>query len=137
MSDVVAAGEHPRARLDLRFLVREPADVYHARGHGYLTAHRLAEFRQCPLLFRMREQGLIVDRDTAAYLVGRATHVLVLEGRERYEAEFAVGGPTNPRTGQPYGSNTKAFAEWAERRGKPVLSDDQAALVEQMAASVK
>ena len=62
---------------------------------------------------------------------------MILEGRERYQREFAVGGPVNPRTGQPYGSNTKAFAGWAEQQNKLVLSDSQAALVEQMAAAVK
>lgn len=117
-------------------IVREPANVYHAR-RDMLTSHRLADFRRCPLLFRRKELGLIPDRDTTAYLVGRAAHTLILEGRGRYEAEYAVGGPINPKTGQPYGSNTKAFAEWAEKRCKPVLSDDQASQVEQMAASVR
>ena len=120
-----------------RVLTREPADVYHARSAEHVTSHRLADFRRCPLLFRKKEQGLIPERDSTAYLIGRAAHVHILEGRERYEAEFAVGGPINPRTGQPFGSNTKAFAEWAEGIGKPVLSDDQAALIEQMAASVE
>lgn len=119
-----------------RILFREPAEVYHARSGEYLSAHRLADFARCPLLFRKKEQGLIPDRDTTAYLIGRAAHVLVLEGRHRYQAEFAVGGPVNPNTGQPFGSGTKAFTEWAERLGKPVVSDDQAALVEQMASSV-
>jgi len=118
-------------------LIRELADVYHARGAEHVTAHRLADFRRCPLLFRKKEQGLIATRDSTAYLIGRAAHVLILEGRERYETDFAVGGPINPKTGQPFGSATKAFAQWAERIGKPVLSDDQAALIEQMAASVK
>lgn len=118
-------------------LIREPADVYHARSAEHVTAHRLADFRRCPLLFRRKEQGLIAARDSTAYLIGRAAHVLILEGRERYETDFAVGGPINPKTGQPFGSATKAFAQWAERIGKPVLSDDQAALIEQMAASVK
>ena len=119
-----------------RILIREPADVYHARSGEYLSAHRLADFARCPLLFRKKEQGLIPDRDTTAYLIGRAAHVHILEGRDRYQFEFAVGGPVNPKTCLPFGSGTKAFAEWAERLGKPVLSDDQAALVEQMAASV-
>lgn len=65
-----------------------------------------------------------------------AAHTLILEGRHRYESEFAVGGPINPKTGNPFGSGTKAFAEWAEEIGKPVLRDDQAALVEHMAATV-
>lgn len=118
-------------------LIREPADVYHARSAEHVTAHRLADFRRCPLLFHKKEQGLIAERDSTAYLIGRAAHVLILEGRDRYEAEYAVGGPINPKTGQPFGSATKAFAEWADRIGKPVLSDDQAALIEQMRASVK
>jgi len=124
------------AALDLRFLIREPADVYHAKGKDYLSAHALAEFRRCPLLYRKKELGLVPERDSTAYLVGRAAHTLILEGRQHYEREYAVGGPINPKTGNPYGSNTKAFAEWAERQGRPVLSDTQAATVEQMAAAV-
>lgn len=127
----------PTARVDLRFLHREPADVYHARAREHLSSHALADFRRCPLLFRRKELGLIPERDTEAYLVGRAAHALVLEGRQRFEAEFAVGGPVNPKTGRPFGSGTKAFTEWAEKVGKPVLADDQAALVEQMAASAR
>jgi len=122
---------------DLRFLIREPAEVYHARSREHVTSHRLAEFRRCPLLFRKKELGLIPERDSTAFVIGRAAHVLVLEGRERYESEFAVGGPINPKTGQPFGSNTKAFVEWAAKLGKPVISDDQAALIEQMHASVQ
>jgi len=121
----------------LRHLIREPADVYHAKSRDLLTAHGLAEFRRCPLLYRKKELGLVPERDTTAYLIGRAAHALILEGRERYQREFAVGGPINPKTGQPFGSQTKAFAEWAEKQNKPVLSDWQAVLVEQMAAAVK
>ena len=119
----------------MRFLIREPADIYHAKSKDYLTAHALNEFRRCPLLYRKKELGLVPERDTTAYLVGRAAHVLILEGRERYQREFAVGGPINPKTGQPFGSQTKAFAEWAEKQNRPVLSDAHAALVEQIAAS--
>ncbi|MCL4743702.1 MAG: PD-(D/E)XK nuclease-like domain-containing protein [Phycisphaerales bacterium] len=125
------------AVIDLRFLHREPAEVYHAKATSHLSSHSLADFRRCPLLFRRKELGLTTERDTEAYLVGRAAHVLMLEGRQRFEAEFAVGGPVNPKTGKPFGSGTKAFAEWAVHIGKPVLADDQAALVEQMAASVR
>ena len=131
------SGNGKASKMDLRFLLREPADVYHAKAKEFLSAHALAEFRRCPLLYRKKEMGLIPERDTTAYLVGRAAHTLILEGRQRYEREYAVGGPINPRTGQPFGSTTKAFAEWAEKQSKPVLSDAHAALVEQMAASVR
>jgi len=124
-----------RSLLDV--LIREPAEVYHAKAKENLSSHALADFRRCPLLFRRKEQGLIPDRDSAAFVIGRAAHTLILEGRERFEAEYAVGGPVNPRTGQPFGSGTKAFAGWAERIGKPVLADADAALIEQMASSVR
>jgi len=123
--------------IDLRFLIREPAEVYHARGADYLSSHALADLRRCPLLFRKKEMGVVVDRDRPVFLIGRAAHTLILEGRERYEREYAVGGPVNPKTGKAFGSNTKAFAKWADKRGKPVLSDSDAALIEQMASSVR
>ena len=123
--------------LNLDDLVCEPADAYHAKAGEYLTSHQLADFRKCPLLYHKKRAGLIPDEDRPAYLVGRAAHTLILEGRDRYGAEYAFGGPINPKTGNPYGANTKAFAEWAEAQGKPVLADDQAALIEQMAVAVK
>ncbi len=119
------------------FLEHEPAEVYHAKAKEFLSSHALADFRRCPLLYHKKQSGLIADEDRPAYLVGRAAHALILEGRERYEDEFAVGGPVNPKTGEVYGSRTKAFAQWAAAQGKPVLTDDQAALVEEMAAGVR
>ena len=77
----------------LRHLIRESADIYHAKAKDFLSAHALNEFRRCPLLYRKKELGLVPERDTTAYLIGRAAHTLILEGRERYQREFAVGGP--------------------------------------------
>ena len=125
------------APLCLSFLIREPAAVYHARARDHLSSHALADFRRCPLLYRRKRQGLITEPDRSAYVVGRAAHVLILEGRERYKAEYAVGGPVNPRTGEPFGPTTKAFQKWAARCGKAVLGDADAAIVERMAGSVK
>jgi len=121
----------------LSFLIEEPADLYHARSGEYLTSHLLGDFRRCPLLYHRKRAGLIEDADSSAFLVGRALHTLVLEGRDRFENDFAFGGPINPRTGNPYGSNAKAFAEWSAAQGKPVLTDAQLALVETLAASVR
>jgi hypothetical protein len=121
---------------DLSFLIRESADVYHAQGARFLSSHQLAEFRRNPLLFRKKELGLVKDEDRPAYLIGRAAHTLILEGRETYESQYAFGGPVNPKTGEPFGSRTKAFQEWAETQGKPVLSDEQVALIETMNAAV-
>src|SRR5690606_22922238 len=95
-----------------------------------LSSHRLADFRKCPELYHRKQLGLVVDRDSLAYLLGRAAHTLILEGREAFEDEYAVGGPINPRTGQPFGKATKAFQEWTDAQGKPVLADEDAAFVE-------
>ena len=122
-------------RLD--FLIHEPAEVYHAKAKDFLSSHALADFRESPLLFRKRQLGLIPDEDRPAYQVGRAAHTLILEGHEEYQRRYAFGGPINPKTGERFGTKTKAHEDWAQRQGKPVLPDDQAALAETLCASVR
>ena len=114
------------------FLIAEAADVYHGKAQEFLSSHRLGDFRKCPELFHRKQLGLIPDKDTPAYLLGRAAHTLILEGCEAFEAEYAVGGPVNPKTGLPFGKATKAFGEWADAQGKSVLSDEDAAFVERL-----
>ena len=122
--------------IDLNILEVESAEEYHAKADRFLSSHQLMDFIKCPWLHRKKALGLIEDKDSPAYLVGRAAHVRVLEGSDRYESAFALGGPINPKTGKPFGSKTKAFAEWARAHGKPVLSHDQVELIEQMASGV-
>jgi len=122
--------------IDLNILDVEPAEQYHAKARKYLSSHQLLDFMKSPWLHRKKALGLIEDKDSPAYLVGRAAHVRILEGRDIYETAFALGGPVNPKTNKPFGSNTKAFSEWALAQGKPVLSHDQVELVEQMASGV-
>lgn len=122
--------------IDLSVLAAEPADEYHAKAGEYLSSHQLLDFMACPWLHRKKRLGLISDSDSSALLIGRATHVRILEGRDAYESLFAFGGPINPKTNKPFGSNTKAFAEWAEAQGKPVLSHENVDLIEQMASGV-
>ena len=117
-------------------LIRETADAYHAQSGTYLSSHLLAMFRRCPQQYHWKRQGLIADEDRPAYLIGRALHTLVLEGRETYQSSFAVGGPINPKTNQPFGVATKAFCEWAEAQGKPVLTSEQASDIQQMAKAI-
>jgi hypothetical protein len=128
--------ENDNPVIDLGVLSAEPAEEYHAKAGEYLSSHQLLDFMVCPWLYRKKQLGLVRDEDAPALLLGRATHVRILEGRDAYESQFAIGGPINPRTGKPFGSNTKAFAEWAEVQGKPVLSHEQVELIEQMAAGV-
>ena len=122
--------------LTHNFLINEPAAVYHVRSSEFLSSHQLADFRKCPRLYRQKKLGQIPDQEGSSFLVGRAAHVAILEGEERFAAEFAVGGPINPRTGQPFGQGTKAWAEWAEAQAKTVLTNDQHELVTELVASV-
>ncbi|MCK4415103.1 MAG: PD-(D/E)XK nuclease-like domain-containing protein [Candidatus Eisenbacteria sp.] len=126
-----------RRSWDTGVLIRESAEVYHAQACTYLSSHQLAEFRRDPLLYRKKQLGLVREEDRPAYLIGRAAHVLILEGREVFEREYAFGGPVNPKTGQPFGSRTKAFQEWAKAQAKPALTDEQAALIENLNGAVQ
>lgn len=123
--------------LDQSIFIEEPADVYHAKAAHFLSSHQLNDFIKCPLLYHMKRTGQIQDKDSAAYTVGRAAHVRILEGRKKYAEEFAIGGPINERTGKPYGSETKAFAEWAANIGKPVVTESQHEMIEQIGAAVE
>ena len=122
--------------IDLGVLSAEPSEDYHAKAGEYLSSHQLLDFMACPWLYRKKKLGLIRDEDAPALLVGRAAHVRTLEGRDAYETQFALGGPVNPKTNKPFGAGTKAFAEWAEMQGRPVLSHDTVELIEQMASGV-
>lgn len=120
------------------WLISEPANEYHAKaGKEYLSSHLLAEYRNCPLMFYKKVNGLISSKDSSAYAFGRAAHTLILEGKEVFEKEYAVGGPINPKTGKTYGSNTQAFAAWSEEVGKPVISSDEFITLELIHQSVK
>ncbi len=122
--------------IDLNILACETAEQYHAKAGEYLSSHQLLDFIRCPLLHRKRALSLIEEKDSPAYLLGRAAHVRILEGRDAYQNAFALGGPINPKTDKPFGSNTKAFSQWAEAQGKPVLSHEQVDIIEQMACGV-
>jgi hypothetical protein len=121
----------------LDFLVRESDAEYREKAKASLTSHQLADFRKCPLLYWHKKQGLVPDEDRPAYLLGRAAHVLILEGRDRFDTEYAVGSPINLRTGKPYGTNTQAYADWAAAQGKPVITEEQFALIVNLATGVR
>ena len=118
-------------------VIQEPESIYRQKAKEYLSSHALADFRKCPLLYQQKKLGVIADEDRPAYVVGRALHTHVLEGQQRFDAEFTAGGPINPKTGERFGSSTKAFADWAASHGKQVLTDTQFDLVEKMTEGVR
>lgn len=107
------------------FLLDIPAEAYHqdARDGKFLSSHLLGDFRKCPRLYKKILSGEIEKGDSSAFLLGRAVHTLVLEGRGVFDEEFMVSeGPVNPKTGEPYGKLTKAYREWALVQKMPVIS---------------
>lgn len=120
-----------------KWLTKEDSDVYHGKTGEYLSSHMLAEFRKCPYLYWKKHSGLIADRDSGSFAFGRAAHTLILEGRKTFEAEYAIGGPINPRTGKPYGSSTKAYAGWLVESGKnSAVTDNELVVLEMMQNAV-
>jgi len=87
--------------IDLNVLTVEPAEEYHAKASEFLSSHQLIDFMRCPWLHYKKTAGLIEEKDSTAYLVGRAAHVRILEGRDRYETDFAIGGPITSPPGSP------------------------------------
>lgn len=122
------------------YLLDIPAEEYHdaTKRNEYTTSHRLHLFRRCPALYHKHITGEIVEADTAAFILGRATHTLVVEGAEKFEREYLVSdGPTNPKTGKPYGSTTKAFLDWAADQPLPVISGADHEVMLKMANAVR
>ena len=117
-------------------LIVEPESAYAARRKDHLTSHALADFRRNPLLFRKKELGLLPNDDRPAFVIGRAVHCRVLEGKAIFAERYAIGGPINPKTNRPFGPDTKAFAEWTATQSRPVISEDTAALCEQLTSAV-
>ena len=111
--------------MSTAFIVHEPADEYHARSRGgeFMSSHLLADFRESPALYRKKITGKIEESESAAFTIGRATHSLILEGRHAFDRDYLVAdGPVNPKTGEPYGSKTKAFTEWAASQEREVIA---------------
>lgn len=123
--------------MNTDILSQEPASIYHAKAKSFLSSHQLIDFMRSPLLYWKKRSGLISEIESAAYFVGRAAHTRILEGRDVYEREYAIGGPINPATGKPFGATTKKFLEWQEEQKKPVIPFDKAELIENMHSGVR
>jgi hypothetical protein len=107
------------------FIIRESAGEYHARSKAgkFMSSHMLADFRESPALYRKEILGQIEESESPAFAIGRAAHCLILEGRAEFDSQFVVtDGPTNPRTGEPFGKSTKTYAEWLATQEREVVS---------------
>ena len=118
-----------------------PEEEYHAasRRGEFISSHLLADFRRSPVLYRKTVDGLIPHASSDAFAFGTAAHKLILEGREAFDREYLVAeGPVNPKTGEAFGPNTKAYKEWAAAQApRIVLSPRDSGRLNQMLRSVQ
>ena len=85
--------------MNNNFIIHEPADEYHARSRSgeFLSSHLLADFRESPALYRKKVTGKTEETESAAFIMGRAAHCLILEKRNAFDHEYVVSdGPINP-----------------------------------------
>lgn len=77
-------------------------------------------------------------RQTAAMHFGTAMHTLMLDGTAEFHRKYAVGGPTNEKTGKTYGRDTKAFQEWMSEQGdREYVSPEEMARLSAMEHEIK
>lgn len=114
-------------------------EYYAASANGSrISFHALLDFYRNGKEYHRHITGEIPQPPpTRAMFIGTATHTLVLEGREKFNAEYIVAdGPINAKTGAPYGKETKAFRDWLAEQTKPVVTSDEAEQIEAMNAAV-
>lgn len=113
--------------MKIEWLTHEPEDLYHARSKSgeILSSHMLADFRNSPLLYHKKITGQVIETSNPAYALGSATHKLILEGREAFDAEYIVAdGPINEKTGKPFGPTSQKYQLWLEEQTKEVVAPE-------------
>lgn len=119
--------------------IHESVAEYHTRSRNgeFLSSHMLGDFRRCPQLYHRKITGEIPDVDSPAYALGRAAHCLILEGQAAFQAEYVVGEPINPKTGEAFGKSTKAYAEWLAGQTLEVIAPKDYGFIQKLRASVR
>jgi hypothetical protein len=115
--------------------IQEPDEVYHAQAAYYLSSHQVMDFIKCPFLHHQKKHGLIVDKETEAYRVGKAAHRRILEGMEVFQGRYCLDWPCNA-DGEPMDGRTKAVKEWKAQQIRYPLHPKEVAAIEQMARGV-
>ena len=124
-------------------IITEPAEKYNSLRATHLTSHGLMDYMRCPKTHKLKTSGDIPFKTSKSYEIGTAAHVLILEGREAFDARYFVidpaQEPVNDKTGKPYGPTAKAYTEWLDSaKGERIaLSATEGAMIEAMAESVR
>jgi exodeoxyribonuclease VIII len=116
-------------------LLNQPLAEYHAHPAIGSTTAKLAY--KSIRLFRDKLDGVYDREPSTAFSIGTLIHMMVLEP-SRFAEMVVTQGPINPKTGEQYGRNTKAWAEWqAENPNKIVVDPWMITMIERMPDEVR
>lgn len=110
-------------------LVKMTQDEYFAASEGreVVTPENIGGLCDYPALFN----AMVKNRDLRPALspamgTGRAMNDFLTCTPEEFSDKYIVAaGPTNPKTGKPYGSDTKAYQEWRAQQPKEPVTPEE------------
>ena len=102
------------------------------RNDPALNFHTLVKFHSDPKVFK---EYAIPDVETDAMKFGTAFHAKLLTPEVYAKNVHVFHAPINPKTGEPYGSNTKAYREVYDAlaaKSAYLISDDEEKTIDHM-----
>lgn len=116
----------------------ESYESYCHRARKRITPRDFVTFLRCPLEFKLQKEGLMPKPRSNMSAIRRGVMLHALDLQDQFDAEFAIGGPINEKTGKPFGVDTKAYSLWLAEQNKMFALDlDTHAKVIDMAGQVK
>lgn len=125
---------------NIDFITEEPAEEYHSRSKSgeWMSSHLLADFRESPVLYRSKTAGEFAEPESLAFAVGRAAHCLILEGGRAFDRRYTVtNGPVNPKTGEPFGRQSRVYCDWAAKQEREIISGREFEFIRKLEAAVR
>lgn len=101
----------------------------------HVTPENLAGLLDYPALFRaMQDVRDYRPALSPAMSSGRAMNDFLTCSAEEFGERYLIAeGPKNPKTGKPYGTDSKAYQEWMSQQTKTPVSPDEFAMFGNMA----
>lgn len=102
-----------------------------------ITPENIGGLVEYPALFHaMQDDRELRPALSEAMTTGRAcADFLAMTSEEFAQAYTIAAGPVNPKTGKPYGTDSKAYLEWKAMQPKPTVSPDDFNLFGKYAAA--
>jgi hypothetical protein len=115
---------------------RETEAEYQQHYTTHKSATSLKTFRKSPLIYRLECLGILASKRGSFFTFGSAFHCYLLESLQ-FTQRFTVSDPPiNPRTGNPFGSETKAANEWRKSLTMEAVTSKEFSAIQQMANSI-